>query len=144
MKNLRSPLILLILAWFGAGCAPQVSAPLPPVVDGHTSRIALDWPGVYAGVLPCADCAGIDTRLRLNADLTYVLETRYLGKDERVFARRGFFVWAEDGNIIHLRGLEDGPVSYRVGENRLFQLDRQGRGIEGPLAETYVLNRAED
>lgn len=136
--------LLLALVWLAAGCSSQATPPVSQLIDGHTSRIALDWPGVYAGVLPCADCAGIDTRLRLDADLTYVLETRYLGKDERVFARRGRFAWAADGNIIHLRGIADGPTSYRVGENQLFQLDRQGRRIEGDLAEAYVLRRVGD
>ncbi|HSH50375.1 MAG TPA: copper resistance protein NlpE N-terminal domain-containing protein, partial [Bacteroidales bacterium] len=31
----------------------------PP--DMHTSEISLDWQGTYKGVLPCADCPGIET-----------------------------------------------------------------------------------
>ena len=48
----------------------------------HTSEISRDWYGSYAGVVPCADCAGIETSIPLNEDLSYQLRTRYLGKDD--------------------------------------------------------------
>lgn len=35
------------------------------VLDMHTSQIALDWSGIYKGVLPCADCEGIETEVTL-------------------------------------------------------------------------------
>ncbi len=41
--------------------------------DMHTSQNSLDWAGVYEGVLPCADCPGIQTRLTLSRDETYEL-----------------------------------------------------------------------
>ena len=43
--------------------------------DVHTSRVALDWQGVYRGMLPCASCEGIKTQLEL-FDSTYVLSTQ--------------------------------------------------------------------
>ncbi len=33
---------------------------------------------VYRGMLPCADCAGINTELTLNADQTFTLKETYL------------------------------------------------------------------
>lgn len=142
MKKYVSLFILWVAVIFMTGCQTrQPSPPTSPVVDGHTSRIALDWQGAYTGVLPCADCAGIDTTLSLHPDLTYRLQTRYLGKDERVFELQGVFTWKEDGNTIHLQGIPDGPNHYHVGENRLFQLDRQGRRIHGTLAEHYILDK---
>jgi len=42
-----------------------------PVDAQHTSANSLDWAGVYRGVLPCADCPGIETTLRLATDSTY-------------------------------------------------------------------------
>ena len=56
------------------------------VVDSHTAENALDWPGRYAGLLPCADCEGIQTQLTLNADKTYVLEEHYV-KNGRAFTQ---------------------------------------------------------
>jgi len=46
---------------------------------------SLDWPGIYRGVLPCADCEGIETEIKINADLTYVISSTYLGKNEEAF-----------------------------------------------------------
>jgi copper homeostasis protein (lipoprotein) len=67
----------------------------------HTSRIALDWAGTYAGVLPCADCEGIKPIITLHEDLTYEMETQHLGRDEQVFRRSGSFVW-DDAGAYHL------------------------------------------
>lgn len=136
LKCLLMGFVLLV-----SGCFPQGTVPSFPVVDMHTSRIALDWPGIYAGILPCVDCAGIDTRLRLNADQTYVLETRHLGRTDEVFEDRGVFVRQPDGNRIRLLGLEGGAEFYQVGENQLFQLDRQGRRMSGNPDDTYALRK---
>ena len=50
------------------------------VIDSHTSDMSLDWAGVYEGVLPCADCDGIETTLELKKDHTYVATYKYIGK----------------------------------------------------------------
>jgi len=124
------------------GCAatkPAADAGFPATMDG--SSTAVDWPGVYRGVTPCADCEGIETTVTLNSDLTYAVTTRYLGRDAQVFEKQGAFSWDETGGIVRLQGLDDGPSSYRVGENVLFQLDRQGQRITGDLADRYLLTK---
>jgi copper homeostasis protein (lipoprotein) len=57
---------------------------------------SIDWAGIYQGILPCADCEGIKTQIVLNKDLSYVLETQYLGKDEKIFQAKGTFKWNEE------------------------------------------------
>lgn len=136
--------IMTVAVIYLAGCQTNhLTRPTTPIIDGHTSRIALDWYGTYHGILPCADCTGIETWLTLESDLTYRLQTRYLGKDDRIFENHGHFIWKEDGNTIHLQGIPDGPDHYHVGENRLFQLDQQGQKIHGTLAEHYFLDKIE-
>ena len=111
-------------------------------MDAHNSQNSLDWQGTYKGVTPCADCEGIETELTLNEDLTFTLKTKYLGKaDGKVFQETGNFVWDKTGGIISLEGLKGRPSQYKVGENRLMQLDREGNVIEGDLAEKYVLTK---
>ncbi len=52
----------------------------PVSVDtSHSAQTSLDWFGEYKGVLPCADCEGIETELKLNSDKTYELEQEYKG-----------------------------------------------------------------
>jgi copper homeostasis protein (lipoprotein) len=64
-----------------------------PTADN--SMTSIDWAGIYQGILPCADCEGIKTQIVLNKDLSYVLETQYLGKDEKIFQAKGTFKWNE-------------------------------------------------
>jgi len=107
----------------------------------HTSQIALDFWGTYKGVVPCADCEGIETTIELKADETFVVRTVYLGKSNEVFTSSGHYHWSEDGRSIHLHGVENGPSYYFVGENQLIQLDMEGNRITGELAEKYVLKK---
>lgn len=112
------------------------------LVDSHNSQNSLDWQGTYKGVTPCADCEGIETGVTLNADLTFAIKTKYLGKgDGKVFEEKGNFVWDKTGGSISLESLKGSSTQYKVGENRLIQLDREGKVIEGDLAEKYVLKK---
>ncbi|HWS59575.1 MAG TPA: copper resistance protein NlpE [Flavobacterium sp.] len=111
-------------------------------VDSHNSQNSLDWQGTYKGVTPCADCEGIETEIVLNTDLTFTLKTKYLGKGNgKIFQEAGSFVWDKTGGIISLEGLKGRPSQYKVGENRLIQLDMKGNVITGDLAEKYVLTK---
>jgi uncharacterized lipoprotein NlpE involved in copper resistance len=91
----------------------------------HNSRNSLDWPGTYAGVMPCADCPGIETRLTLQLDGRYELSTRYQDRQVAAQTVQGKFSWDAAGNIITLDAAGAGQ-QFRVGENRLLQLNRDG------------------
>ncbi|BCV60629.1 copper resistance protein NlpE [Shewanella algae] len=104
---------------------------------GDTSQNALDWEGSYKGLLPCADCSGIETTLTLKGDNSYRLQQVYQGKDESIFSESGKFTWDASGGKITL---EDGS-KYLVGENQLFMLDREGNRITGSLADNYRLSK---
>jgi uncharacterized lipoprotein NlpE involved in copper resistance len=115
----------------------------PVIADTtHTSQNTLDWNGTYKGVVPCADCEGIETTLILNADNTYQMRTRYLGKPgDKSFETTGTFSWNAGGNTIILAGVENAPGQYFVGENQLIQLDMSGARITGNLADKYILTK---
>lgn len=111
------------------------------IVDN--SKTSLDWNGNYFGVLPCADCEGIETLITLNKDKTFRLVTKYSGKSETEFVDKGSFEWDESGSKIKLLGLEGAPSNYQVGENKLVQLDMNGNRITGELAEKYILEKTD-
>jgi heat shock protein HslJ len=125
-------LILALLAAALAGCQPDKSADVPaaqppeaaaaPVVDMHTSRIALDWTGVYEGLLACSDCAGIHTQLTLEPDGRFQIVNRRLVRDAEPTSAGGQFVWEPSGNSIALDAEGDGQ-RFAVGEGRLVLLD---------------------
>ncbi|MGZ9733783.1 copper resistance protein NlpE [Flavobacterium sp. GNP002] len=110
--------------------------------DMHNSQNSLDWQGTYKGITPCADCEGIETEVVLNKDMTFIIKTKYLGKgDSKTFEEKGTFVWDKTGGIISLKELKDKPNQYKVGENRLMQLDMEGKVIIGETARMYVLKK---
>lgn len=158
---MSKPLILSLISWLVlSACGPAPTEPSAPIkaetvtqptastdagiqaaANSHNSANSLDWAGVYKGVVPCADCEGIDTLLRLNMDNSYQLSTIYLGKDATPFEQAGSFEWDAKGSVISLLSQKDGPALYKVVENQLIQLDMQGQLITGDLAENYKLNK---
>lgn len=131
------------ISLFIAGCVTRkkttnVSAMATP--DGHSSQLALDWKGTYSGILPCADCEGIETLISLNEDNTFRFSQKYLGKENKPFITSGTFTWAKDGNSIVL-SMGDNSRALQVGENQLFWLDNNGNRIDGDLAMHYRLQK---
>ncbi|MDO6708771.1 copper resistance protein NlpE [Photobacterium sp. 1_MG-2023] len=108
----------------------------------HNARNSLDWNGTYAGTIPCADCAGIETVLVLGMDGTFELTETYLGYEEDgQFRHQGAFTWNDAGNTITLTNDSGDDIQFFVGENQLFRLDREGKRITGNLADMYVLQK---
>ncbi|MDO9424354.1 MAG: copper resistance protein NlpE [Methylobacter sp.] len=112
--------------------------------DTHHAPNSLDWPGIYYGFTPCADCNGIKTTLALNKNNSYILITQYVGKSEREFVEKGKFTSDNKSNTIVLTPRNSSTTQqYFVGENRLIQLDNNGNRISGKLAERYILRRTD-
>lgn len=108
--------------------------------DMHDAQNSLDIEGTYKGVLPCADCEGIETEIELK-DSTYLKKIKYLGKgDGKVDEEKGNFKWL-DGSTIELEGIEDTSNKYFVGENTLTHLDTEGNKVTGELADHYILKK---
>ncbi|HIF9340516.1 TPA: copper resistance protein NlpE [Photobacterium damselae] len=133
--------LALAVGLFMVGCDQQASQP-SAVVDQHNARNSLDWPGSYTGILPCADCSGIETILDIKADGNYTLDETYQGKKDGHFVSSGVFTWNKAGNTISLKSADGKSDSnYFVGENRLFRLDKEGNRVAGPLADNYSLKK---
>lgn len=116
----------------------------PPALPiGDNSQTSLDWAGTYFNTLPCASCEGIETWLTLKMDGTFELKTNYLGlNDAREEIFTGKFKWDDSGSNVELQGLiGDAPGKYKVGENQIWHLDKDGNRIEGELADAYILKK---
>lgn len=103
------------------------------------SQNALDWDGTYKGIIPCADCVGIETQITLGSDLSYTKTEKYLGKSDSVYTSQGQFKWNDAGSKISLG--DNSSKTYQVGENKLFHLDQNGERITGDLEDLYILNK---
>jgi len=133
--------LVVMAVSLGACASKQTTSLAQRTTTPDNSANSLDWEGNYAGVIPCADCEGIESSVTLNKDLSYLLKMKYLGKNNIIFERQGTFTWNEEGNTIRLQGIPEGPDYYLVGENVLIQLDKQGNRITGALAANYVLRK---
>ncbi|MGY2130909.1 copper resistance protein NlpE [Hymenobacter sp. HD11105] len=98
--------------------------------------------GIYQGLLPCADCAGIETILYLYPDSTYLEHRTYLdqpkgGNNDQLTSGR----WAQvSANLVRLtRTTQTSPTDYRLHARGLQQLDLDGQEITGDLAGRYLL-----
>ncbi len=112
------------------------------VVDiDHSSKNALDWEGEYAGVLPCADCSGIKTKIVLNEDGTFEKSEEYLEKENGLVESKGTFEWDKTGGVITLKNEKGETELYKVGEGRLIMLKADGTEVAGELADAYVLSQ---
>ncbi|MGH1520376.1 copper resistance protein NlpE [Chryseobacterium sp. JK1] len=110
-----------------------------PTAPGDTSENALDWAGTYTATVPCADCPGIKTSLLLNDDKTFSVTEEYIDRNSKN-QDMGTFSWDNTGSMITLHG-KTANYQYKVGENMLIQLDREGKEIEGPDKDLYIFRK---
>lgn len=154
MKNSIGYFLFVFFAVFFLTCkTPTGSSQAETKTSGDNSRNSLDWPGDYRGILPCADCSGIETDISINTGLRFKKKIKYLGKSDSVYESSGTFTWDRDGRSIILEPSgKTEQERWLVGENQLIKLDINGNRITGDLAQiadnyylkrdTLILNKA--
>ncbi|MCG9881120.1 MAG: copper resistance protein NlpE N-terminal domain-containing protein [Bacteroidia bacterium] len=99
-----------------------------------------DWEGAYMGVVPCADCEGVQTLIKLNKDQSYNIQTKYLGKGSEIFENKGKIYWNKDGfSLLLLAG--DDSLFAKLSLNQLTLLDNEGKAFTGQFASFYNLRK---
>ncbi|WP_058912361.1 envelope stress response activation lipoprotein NlpE [Entomohabitans teleogrylli] len=95
----------------------------------------------FRGVLPCADCGGVDTSLFLAKDGTWVMKERYQGKAaDAVFSSWG--TWARTANKLVLTQSNGEKRYFHPEGEGLEMLDRDGNPIQSAL--NYRLQPTKD
>ncbi|MDD5272754.1 MAG: copper resistance protein NlpE [Methylovulum sp.] len=139
----RNLTVFLFIALF-LGNAPAFAEETTDPHAAHHAQTTIDWPGVYYGFTPCADCKGVKTSLALNNNGSYILMTQNVGKSEREFVEKGKFTWHDENDTIVLTPRNSQLTRhYAVGTNTLTQLDDSGNRIAGKNADGYILRRNE-
>jgi heat shock protein HslJ/uncharacterized lipoprotein NlpE involved in copper resistance len=113
--------------------APSPSAQAAAAPDMHNSQNSLDWAGTYEGLLPCADCAGVKTRLTLDNEGVFQLQSQRLEQVAEAVNASGHFSWLPDGSGIGLGDIADDRL-FAVGEGRLIELNSDGSQPESDPA----------
>lgn len=107
--------------------------------DSHNSRNSLDYQGTYKGILPTVSGAEVEVTIILT-DSTYQETIKYVEKSHKSVETSGKYTWDKDGRIIILEG-HDVPNKFRVEENRIRRLDKDGNMITGTQADQYLLKK---
>ncbi|MCE2740295.1 MAG: copper resistance protein NlpE N-terminal domain-containing protein [Sphingobacteriales bacterium] len=99
-----------------------------------------DWDGAYLGVVPCPNCEGIQTMIKLNKDNTYTIQTKYLGKGTDILEDKGKIYWNSDGfNLLLLNGSDSSFIKLSL--NQITLLDAEGKVVSGEYASFYNLKK---
>lgn len=148
----RLPAIVLLMALASCTTPPDES----PI---DTAALADSSLGRFAGTLPCADCAGIRTELRLLVARQSGQPTRYEANETYVATRDGDRTFDRTGRWTILRGTPDDPNAtvyqldfdqpqavrsfLKVGNQELRLLDHEQRDILS-LTPPHSLRRVPD
>lgn len=136
--------VILLIVGINA-CKSNKTIENSAIAQINSSQLPSDWVGVYSGIIPCADCSGIETQITLNSDNTFKITSKYLDEEEVVSIHTGEIQWSKDGKSIALSELdkEAFPSQYKVEKNALIQLDLEGNIITGELASNYILTKVD-
>lgn len=136
-----------------AACSSEPEQPKGPtpeeIAKEAQAAFVKSVPGIYEGMLPCADCSGIRTELYVRAKGSYTRVSHYEGKDgswEEAGVWRVEFApdaqTIEGATIVFEPVLSDDGVWKAVPQGPAMRLlDRSGKRIEGALADHYVLHK---
>ncbi|MBN6044268.1 envelope stress response activation lipoprotein NlpE [Citrobacter sp. ku-bf4] len=92
----------------------------------------------WRGILPCADCEGIETSLFLEKDGTWVMNERYQGVREEPSSFASYGTWARTADKLVLTDSQGEKSYYRAKGDALEMLDREGNPIESQLNYTLA------
>ena len=91
-------------------------------------------PATFLGVIPCANCPGVEYRLELFADGAYYLRMTYQEREAGQLDDIGTWLRSSDGGVLALYGGREAPVMFAIaGPDRLDKLDFEGRPIVSEL-----------
>ena len=114
-----SLLLIFVLPWWGA----EEETPLQK--QEKQNILTQNLEGIFTGILPCADCAGIETTLQLFSDGRYELTENYSGKG--IFISDG--LWEKVPNTSKITLKKDNQLYEITSQGNLLRLNTQGEKI---------------
>ena len=110
--------------------------------DEQVSQSIEDLPAVFSGVLPCADCPGIETVIVLN-ETGFEELSHYQERESNLYQAEG--TWSLSGDTLKLYRSEDELYkAFIFSREQIKQLDQDLQPITGVLEENYVLDRSQE
>ena len=138
MKKMILPVLLTGL--FAVSCSKkeEAKAETPQAVEADSAQQAqpeeaakAEAPkkhvGEFSGKLPSADGPGIEMKLTLNEDGSFLLDETYLEKKDGQFNAKGSYEVSEDGAFVTLKEEgNDKPRVFLVEEDAVYLVEKVG------------------
>ena len=137
MKKMILPVLLTGL--FAVSCSKkeEAKAETPQAVEADSAQAHQEEAakaaapkkhvGEFSGKLPCADCPGIETKLTLNEDGSFLLDETYLEKKDGQFNAKGSYEVSADGAFVTLKEEgNDKPRVFLVEEDAAYLVEKVG------------------
>lgn len=104
-------------------------------------KSSANFSGTFSGLIPCADCPGIEITLTFNPDSSFIESMIY---QERSSSFKDSGQWIKEGKMIEVR-YNDKKASLHYflikSDSTIAWLDGNKKEIEGPLKDHYILKR---
>lgn len=140
MRSINFLLVASILLITMPQCSGKTSG---KVVYGPESKQSQnDITGIYTGVLPCADCPGIETTITVHQDNSYEKTQVYTQKDSVPFISAGIIKKGEDDNTWVFKSRYN-ETFYQYEDSALKLLDINRKEIDSLLEQHYILKKKE-
>jgi uncharacterized membrane protein/uncharacterized lipoprotein NlpE involved in copper resistance len=135
--------VFLVLVTIVSGCTTSELSTEPVDVAAVESRLPGSVIGVWRGVIPCADCPGINYNLSLNEDNTFEETMIYQEREVEPYTRAG--TWQIANGILQLSGNDTTSTQFDMSiGGELHMLDQEGKRINTSLADKYTLRKDMD
>ncbi|MBJ6118562.1 copper resistance protein NlpE N-terminal domain-containing protein [Pontibacter sp. BT310] len=132
--------VFLVLVTIVSGCTTSELSTEPVDVAVGESRLPCSVIGVWRGVIPCADCPGINYNLSLNEDNTFEEMMTYQERDVEPFSRTG--TWNITDGTLTLVAQDTTRTQFDLSiGGELHMLDQSGKRITTNLADKYRLRK---
>mgnify|MGYP003335485362 CR=1 FL=1 len=130
MKNISVVIFYVFLFFFSCTqnktesvAEKETSDSIPVLIENISPA------GVYSGIVPCADCIGLEYTLYLQPDSTYFLRQTYYKEpiSKHIMVDSGRWIEAANGTIELEYG--ESKILFREEKNSLLMLDADGKEI---------------
>lgn len=129
---MKFKIVLLILATILLSCKSEKNTKQIEVVS-----IA---PATYYGVIPCADCEGIELQINLQDDFTFMTKRVALGKSRKAHIVTGRWEFNDSSKTIILVSINQSPKRFAITSDTIIEmLDIHGKKIVSEL--NYTLEK---
>lgn len=143
MKNFYKTFLACVTLLLAVSCTTSPNSGLatePVDVSVSENPLNDNILGTWRGVIPCADCPGINYNLTLNEDRSFEETLIYQDRSAQPFTQTG--TWRVNNGVVELNSRTEERSRFGLSDNELLMLDPgTGRPIETRVANMYRLRR---